>query len=96
MSEGRLTGRAAPMAALADRLSGPIFQLGRPVLDRTGLTGVYDFMLEWMPDSIAGADTSAPSLFTAVQEQLGLRLEAQKGPVEILVVDSMERTPAPN
>jgi uncharacterized protein (TIGR03435 family) len=90
MSQGHLSGKAVPVAALADRLSGPVFQLGRPVMDRTGISGLYDFTLDW------GSDDSAPSLFTALQEQLGLRLEAQKGPVEVLVVDSIDRKPSPN
>jgi uncharacterized protein (TIGR03435 family) len=90
MSNGHLAGKGVPLSALADRLSGPVFQLGRPVLDRTGISGVYDFTLDWIPDE------SAPSLFTALQEQLGLRLEAQKGSVEVLVVDSMERKPSAN
>jgi uncharacterized protein (TIGR03435 family) len=90
MSQGHLSGKSVPVAALADRLSGAVFQLGRPVLDRTGISGLYDFTLNWVPDD------SAPSLFTALQEQLGLRLEPQKGPVEVLVVDSMERKPSAN
>lgn len=90
MSQGHLSGKGVPIAALADRLSGPVFQLGRPVLDRTGIAGLYDFSLDWTPDD------STPSVFTALQEQLGLRLEAQKGPVEVLVVDSMERKPTAN
>ncbi len=90
MSQGHLSGKSVPVAALADRLSGAVFQLGRPVLDRTGISGLYDFTLDWVPDD------SAPSLFTALQEQLGLRLEPQKGSVEVLVVDSMERKPSAN
>ncbi len=90
MSNGHLSGKGVPVAALADRLSGPVFQLGRPVLDRTGFIGVYDFTLD------RASDDSAASLFTALQEQLGLRLDAQKGTVEVLVVDSMERKPSAN
>jgi uncharacterized protein (TIGR03435 family) len=78
-------------------------QLNRPVIDRTGLTGVFDFNLEWAPDSkpreAAGPATSAEagtSLFTALQEQLGLKLEAGKSPIEILVVDHAERVPVGN
>jgi len=96
MGPGHLMGRAAPITALADRLSNASFQLGRPVLDRTGLTGVYEFTLDWAPDSAPEADISGPSLFTAVQEQLGLKLEAQRGSAEVLVVDSMERKPTEN
>ena len=96
MSNGHLSGKGVPLAALADRLSGAVFQLGRPVLDRTGISGLYDFTLDWMPDIAEGGNDSAPSLFTALQEQLGLRLEPQKGSVEVLVVDSMERKPSAN
>jgi uncharacterized protein (TIGR03435 family) len=90
MSQGNLSARGVPVAALADQLSGPVFQLGRPVIDRTGISGIYDFTLDW------ASDDSAPSVFTALQEQLGLKLEAQKGSVEVLVVDSMERKPSAN
>src|SRR5579863_3765245 len=72
------------MAGLANTLTGPA---GSPVRDRTGLTGTYDFELEWAPDDAAGF---GPSIFTAVQDQLGLRLEASKGPVEIMVIDHVE------
>ncbi len=65
------------------------------MIDRTGLTGNYDYELKWTPDSVAdaGADNgkvAAPPLFTALEEQLGLRLESQRGPVEGLVVDKVE------
>ncbi|MGH9240994.1 MAG: TIGR03435 family protein [Vicinamibacterales bacterium] len=74
------------------RLLSP--RLDRPVIDRTGLDGRYDFRLQWAlePGPAAGAaDTSAPSLFTAIQEQLGLKLEVQKGPVQVMVIDSAQR-----
>ena len=61
------------------------------IVDMTGLMGYYEFKLEWTPESGDG-----PSLFTAVQEQLGLRLEARKSPLDVLVVDSAERIPAEN
>jgi uncharacterized protein (TIGR03435 family) len=72
---------------------------GRPVVDRTGLNGTYDLALTWTPDPTPGRDggpapASDPnelSLFTAVQEQLGLKLEPTTGPVEVLVIDSAER-----
>ena len=75
-------------------------QLGRTVIDRTGLTGNYDFTLRWSPDN--GATTSSnepagtqadalPSIFSAVQEQLGLKLESTKAPADVLVVDHLER-----
>jgi uncharacterized protein (TIGR03435 family) len=96
MGPGHITGRAAPMQALVDHLSNAALQLGRPVLDQTGLRGNYDFTLEWTPDNLPPGDTQAPSLFTAVQEQMGLKLESRKGPVEIIVVDSAEKTPTEN
>jgi uncharacterized protein (TIGR03435 family) len=78
---------------------------GRITLDRTGLTGTFDVDLEWSPDQLpppgslpAGLPpppSDAPSLFTAMQEQLGLKLDSQRGPVEVLVIDSAER-PTPD
>jgi uncharacterized protein (TIGR03435 family) len=72
-------------------------EIGHPVVDKTGLTQRYNFTLNWAPDRGASSPEQAtspdslPSIFTAVQEQLGLKLEAQKGPVEYLVVDSAAR-----
>jgi uncharacterized protein (TIGR03435 family) len=63
----------------------------RPVVDRTGMTGGYSFDLPFAPQDAPPGDTSAASLFTALQEQLGLRLEDSRAPVEVLVVDRMER-----
>ena len=75
-------------------------RLGRPVLDRTGLSGTFDIKVDWAPDPVtqpspSGKETppdpaAGPSVFTALQQQLGLKLEAAKGPVEILVVDHAE------
>jgi uncharacterized protein (TIGR03435 family) len=86
--DGRLRLRSTKgnIARLAEILTG---QVGELVTDRTGLSGEYDFTLEWVPnlnDSAAG-----PSLFTALVEQLGLRLEAGKRPVEAVVIDRIER-----
>jgi uncharacterized protein (TIGR03435 family) len=85
--------KAPPEAA------GP--QTGRFVIDRTGLTGPYDLDLKWTPDQTAGsagqgqgAQGDGTSLFAAVQEQLGLRLEAQRAPVDVVVVNSAERPTA--
>jgi uncharacterized protein (TIGR03435 family) len=64
-------------------------RLGRVVVDRTGLSDSYDFTLDWSPDP--PPDSKAPTLITALQEQLGLRLERQKAPVEVLVIDGIER-----
>ena len=69
--------------------------LGSPVVDKTGLAGTYDFTLQWAnPNALNGPDSAFPSLVTAVQEQLGLRLESQKGPGEVLVVDHAEKASA--
>ncbi|MFZ0818813.1 MAG: TIGR03435 family protein [Candidatus Acidiferrales bacterium] len=81
--------------ALADLLST---HTGRPVLDKTGLASSYDFTLKFMPDDAQAQPPSGPapldlppSLFTAIQDQLGLKLESGKGPVEIIVIDHVER-----
>jgi uncharacterized protein (TIGR03435 family) len=73
-------------------------QLRQAVIDKTGLTGPYDIDLEWTPDEPNGAppDVPGPSIFTAIHDQLGLRLEAQKSPIEVLVVDRAEKTPVAN
>ena len=67
--------------------------LDRPVVDETGLPGAYRFELTWDPNagSVNRAADDRASLFTALREQLGLRLDARKGPVEFLVIDSVER-----
>jgi uncharacterized protein (TIGR03435 family) len=64
-------------------------RLDRAVIDKTGLSGVYDVKLDWSPD--LSTDTGFASIFTALQEQLGLKLEAGKGPVEIIAIDNIER-----
>ncbi len=102
---GEFKAQAQPISALARALS---HALGRPVLDKTGLTGEYDIALQWTPESQTpmfkgtedsqqstgsrpSADSSGPSIFTAIQEQLGLKLESQKGSAEILVIDHAEK-----
>jgi bla regulator protein BlaR1 len=73
--------------------------LNRTVIDKTGLTGTFDYHLEFTPDEVTpgitaigdGSDPLGPSIFTALQEQLGLRLASAKGPVEVLVIDHVER-----
>jgi uncharacterized protein (TIGR03435 family) len=67
----------------------------RVVVDKTNLPGRYDLKLQWTPDDAPATDDSAPSLFTAIQEQLGLKLEPAKEPVPVLVVDHVE-PPTPN
>jgi uncharacterized protein (TIGR03435 family) len=66
--------------------------LDRPVVDETGLTGRYDFVLKWTPDESNTNDPNAPpGIFTAVQEQLGLKLQPTTGPTDVLVIDHVER-----
>jgi uncharacterized protein (TIGR03435 family) len=74
------------------------FELHGIVLDQTELKGLFGVKLEWSPgnDGAASADATGPSIFTAVKEQLGLSLEARKGPVEVLVVDRAEKVPTDN
>jgi bla regulator protein blaR1 len=114
MGRGELQGQGVAIEFLATNLSQ---QLGRKVVDQTGLKGNYDFTLKWTPDQGPGGpggmmeagpggpppgagpggdappppDASGPSIFTAIQEQLGLKLESAKGPVEMLVIVSIEK-----
>jgi bla regulator protein BlaR1 len=90
---GFLSQGGIEMAILAQGLTQVV---GRPVIDRTGLTGYYDYTLKWMPEPGIGppgppVDPDAPIVFTAVQEQLGLKLEAARGPVEVVVIDRLEK-----
>jgi uncharacterized protein (TIGR03435 family) len=86
---GSITGRAISIQDLARLLSA---DAGRPVLDRTRLTGTYDVDLRWAPASPAGvAPSDLPDFFAAIQEQLWLRLQPARGPVDRLVIDSAER-----
>ncbi len=91
MSNGKMTGDNVPLSFIA--LCLPLeSDTGRPVADRTGATGNYDFELHWsaMDSKDNGADGSAPSVFTAIQEQMGLKLSSAKGPVWVVVVDRAE------
>ncbi len=78
------------MSALTKPLSGIV---DRPVVDKTGLTQYFDLTLEWAPDigAAANPNTGLPSIYTALTEQLGLKLEAAKEPTEMLVVDRAEK-----
>lgn len=88
-SRGRIAAKGITMEQFAETLSRAV---GRRVLNQTSLTGTYDFTLEWLPDELsADPSASGPSLFTALQEQLGLKLESSKGPVEVLVIDGAEK-----
>ena len=88
---GNVDFYAAPVGTLAVVLSN---KAGRVVVDRTGLTGRYDMKLE-MPQAAEGGQDAGASIFTVVQEELGLRLESAKVPVETLAIDRVER-PAEN
>lgn len=80
------------MSDLAVELS---YVVSRMVADKTGLPDKYDFHFEWTPDESQNGNATGPSLYTALQEQLGLKLESQSGPVEVYVVDHIEQ-PSPN
>lgn len=91
IAHGSLVWRDAPLAQFAELLS----QLtGKVVTDETGLTGTFDIDLRWNPD-LQQASSDAPSIFTAVQEQLGFRLEPRRGSVSVLVIDSIQ-SPSPD
>ncbi len=93
--DGKSVDIVPTIGLLAPSLTGFLSDaLDRTVIDKTGLTGAFDFHLEWAPQRTSDApsdDLGAPSIFTAVQEQLGLRLQAGKGPVEFLVIDHAEK-----
>lgn len=95
--EGKMTATDATVADLATMLGRQPELDGRTVIDDTGLTRKYDWTLEWHPLSMNPADTdaTAPSLFSALKEQLGLTLKPSTGPVQIVVIDAVS-TPAPN
>jgi bla regulator protein BlaR1 len=90
---GSIIGQSVGLRMLVLNLSN---QLDRRVIDKTGLTGSYDFELKWTPDiessgPPAPSDSDKPSLFTALSEQLGLKLESAKGPVQVWVIDGVEK-----
>ncbi len=89
------------MSRLADTLAS---RLGRPVVDSTGIKGVFDLELKWTPDESqprgpkesmeplpVDDGAGGPTIYTALQEQLGLKLEARKGTAEILIIDHIEK-----
>jgi uncharacterized protein (TIGR03435 family) len=105
LNPGMVGFNGVPMSMLAQVLTQSV---GRPVIDKTGLAGYYDFTLQWTPQPGSGmpfqpaggvtpgapppaADRDGPNLFTAVQEQLGLKLESARGPVEVIVIDRLEK-----
>jgi uncharacterized protein (TIGR03435 family) len=99
MGRGQLTSQRMPIQNLCNALAN---QLGRPVVNHTGLEGNFDYKMEWTPDpspsipsdspeGAAAADPGGPSLAAALLEQLGLRLESKKAPVEIIVIDRVSK-----
>jgi uncharacterized protein (TIGR03435 family) len=101
MSKGSMEGVAIPMRNVAEALSR---QMSRPVLDMTGLKGFYSFTMTFAPeeapaapvDGVIPESSVGPSLARALQDQLGLKLEPRRAPVDMLVVDHAERVPVEN
>ena len=91
VGDGKMQAWGISMDTLADQLTD---EVGHIVQDQTRLAGVYDFTLRYSDDLAAGADPSVPSIYTALQEQLGLKLEPTKGPVDVIVIDHVERPSA--
>ena len=88
---GKIILQAMPIGNVADNLSD---EAGRIVVDKTGLTGNYDLTLKWTPEAQRTADNGGPSVYTALEEQLGLKLVPAKGPVNTIVIDQVERPSA--
>ena len=91
-----MAGDKMPVSNIVDYLNRNV---DRPVLDETGLTGKYKVSLEWQKDDLSAGPEgpTAPNLFSALKEQLGLKLEARnKGTVEVTIVDHAEKTPVEN
>ncbi len=98
---GSLVVRNATMADFAGVMQGAV--LDRPVVDQTGLTGRYDFTLDWTPDEFqfvgfgpnaprpAPAPDAPPDLYSAIQQQLGLKIESTRAPTEVMVIDHVEK-----
>jgi uncharacterized protein (TIGR03435 family) len=98
--KGAIIGHKMDVSTLPDYLSA---QLNRPVIDKVGLKGIQDFTLEWTPVPNEGnfatqsdvadqpSSTDGPTIFAAIQEQLGLKLESARGPVQVLVIDSVQK-----
>jgi uncharacterized protein (TIGR03435 family) len=104
ISPGKLEAHSIGMANLTDMLSRMV---ERPVIDATGLKGFFDFNLEWTPDDAGAASRPAesgtpvdsavgPNLIVALQQQLGLKLEPRKAPLDVMVIDRVEKIPTEN
>lgn len=91
--ETTILGTSVPMERFVKALSGSELR-NRPVMDKTGLKGLFDVQLRFAPQSMSAApasDPSGPSIFAALEEQLGLKLESGRGPLQVLVIDSVSR-----
>lgn len=96
--QATMTITGQPLSTLVRMIHGQPELDGRVIIDKTGLTGLYSFILQWSPQRLNAApspDATGPSLFSALKEQLGLRLEPDKGATEIIVVDAVS-APTPN
>jgi uncharacterized protein (TIGR03435 family) len=100
ITKNQFVGEGATIGMLSAALAN---QIGRPVVDRTGLAGSFNFKLNWTRadtislnggDPVSTADQGGPSIFTAIREQLGLELRAIKGPADMLVIDHVEHPSA--
>ena len=94
-AQGQWSARSLPLTLLASNLAH-LPDVGRVVRDQTGLSGTFDVELKFNPQVTTGtnAANADPDIFTALQEQLGLKLESSRGPVEVIVVDHIERPSA--
>jgi uncharacterized protein (TIGR03435 family) len=86
-SNGSTASMKASKMSMADVAAALRRQAGRPVEDHTDLKGDFDFHIEWAPDETP--DSANPSLFVVLKEQLGLKLQSAKGPIETLVIDQI-------
>ena len=93
VTPGKIALRGSSLSVLAKLLSSQ--GLSHAVVDKTGLTDLYDITLRWSPEDVGSSDASLPSLFTALQEQLGLKLQYNKNPTDVIVIDHIEK-PSPN
>jgi bla regulator protein BlaR1 len=92
VTPGKIVLKGSSLSLLANLLSSQ--GLSHTVVDKTGLTEIYDITLRWSPDDVGSSDASLPSLFTALQEQLGLKLDYNKNPIDVIVIDRIERPSA--
>lgn len=88
---GQLSGRNQNIKSIANGVFGLEGAVGRPVIERTGLTGVYDFTLKYAPPTLAATSSDLPTIFEALQDQLGLKLEAQQAQMPVVVIVSIEK-----